>query len=74
MQSDYNEISNDQLEESLIRLSTYEKMLEIQTAMEKNQKPEYLLLSYMNTLENNKIDDDTDILIVIEHNTEKILN
>ena len=72
MESDYNELQNEQIEETIKRMKTYESIHKIHSN-EPNSQPEYSLFHYFNELKKNSIDHDSNLLIVIEHSSYKKL-
>ena len=72
MESDYNELNNEQIEESIKRMKTYESLEKIQRLLP-HTKPEYALLHYFNELKKNNIDHDSNLLLVVEHSSKKKL-
>ncbi|BFU18214.1 MHCK/EF2 kinase domain family protein [Entamoeba histolytica HM-1:IMSS-B] len=74
MESDFNDISKEQFEESIVRMKTYESIATIYSGKKKQQSPEYQIISYLNSIENEGKDKISDITFIVERNSQKNIN
>ncbi|ELP93101.1 elongation factor 2 kinase, putative [Entamoeba invadens IP1] len=75
MESDFNEITDEQLKESVERMKTYEELLKAATSRQKyKQLPEYSILEELLTIEAAEKIEDVELVFVVESNKEKRVN